>query len=566
MRRRGFLIILMDVMKTGTPSIFNELSKSLTDYSESGSIKKMGLLNACSTIFPKNKNEIKLYHSNLLFLLSYPDNSELQTLAQMEMDRLTGIIESKPVLKEQLLGSGIKGTITQSTYTLALITWLIKEYPGNVALHSFDETGIHPKEILKLVLPEAEFELVTDEKLNPVKWIEKASGTKNKVRMLGWLIDVMNSVKSNNLIKDHLFESLKLFIEIDSKEKSLSSGYGRVKTSATFFHKDGIIKKFNEKELITKDLPPEKKLNDAHKKEIIKASRVALCLLNRETDPVTYSEELNIKYFELERGLSIALFSMDSERRMPLESYIGFMMFKNGYPMSYGGAWLFGQRSLIGINIFEPFRGGESAIVFAQLLRCYHKAFGASYFEVEPYQFGKNNPEGIQSGAFWFYYRFGFRPCDKNLFDLSLSENKKITETKGYRSPVEILKQFTKSNLFAHFSENAGVPVNPSALSKYVTHKINTGFKGNRESAITWSLQELKREKLIASTKSNKGVNKLSLFMALCFDFKNMNDKDRVILQKLIHSKCDSEFEYIKLLNSFVMDKLMSHEAKNFLS
>lgn len=553
-------------MKKGTPSLFSELSKTLTDYSESGSIKKIELLNACSKIFPKTKNEIKLYHSSLLFLLSYPDNHEVHKPAQQEMKRLTNTIESKPVLKEQLLGSGIAGTITQSTYTLALITWLIKEFPGSVALHSFDEAGIHPKEILKLVLPEAEFELVTDEKLNPVKWLEKASGIKNKAQMLKWLIDVMHSARSTDLIKDHLFESLKLFIEINPTEKFFSSSYGRIETSETFFHKDGIIKKFNEQELITKELPAEKKLNEAQKKEIIKASRIALCLLNRETDPITYSEEQNIKYFELERGLSIALFSMDAERRMPLESYIGFIMFKNGYPMAYGGAWLFGKRSLIGINIFEPFRGGESAIVFAQLLRCYHKSFGASYFEVEPYQFGKDNPEGIQSGAFLFYYRFGFRPCDKDLFNLSLSEHKKITEAKGYRSSGEILKQFTKSNLFAHFSENTEIPVNPSVLSKYVTHKINTDFKGNRESALKWCLKMLKHGKVIDGTSNKTGADKLSLFIGLCFDLKKANAKEHVILQKLIHAKGDSEFAYIALLNSFAIEKFISDKAKRFLS
>jgi len=61
-----------------------------------------------------------------------------------------------------------------------------------------------------------------------------------------------------------------------------------------------------------------------------------------------------------------------------------FMMFKNGYPMAYGGGWLFGKRSLLGINIFESFRGGESAFVFAQLLRTYKNALALLILKWSP--------------------------------------------------------------------------------------------------------------------------------------------------------------------------------------
>jgi len=34
----------------------------------------------------------------------------------------------------------------------------------------------------------------------------------------------------------------------------------------------------------------------------------------------------------------------------------------------------------------------------------------ASSFSIEPYQLGKGNDEGIETGAWWFYYKLGFRP------------------------------------------------------------------------------------------------------------------------------------------------------------
>ncbi|MGZ4099912.1 MAG: hypothetical protein ACXVNM_13585 [Bacteroidia bacterium] len=545
-------------------SPFKQLQSVLADFSAEGKQTKLELLKNCSLERLSSAKTIREYHDTLLFILSYAEGQDIYFFAEKEMRRISGAIAMKQAINDQVTGSGITGTTTEGAYSLTLIQWLIKEFPGTVSLHSFDDTGIHPKEILKHGLPEAEFELISDEKLNQLRWLEKASGTKNKVKLLVWLVDVMNAINTSPILKDQLFESMKLFVSITPLEDSFSRSFGKVKIAKQFFHTDGIIKKFSEEELINKKLPPEKKLNDKEKKGIIKASRIALCLLNRETDPITYSEELQLKYYELERGLSIGLFSIDAERRLPLDSYIGFMMFKNGYPMSYGGAWLFGKRSLIGINIFESFRGGESAIVFAQLLRCYHMAFGATYFEVEPYQFGKNNPEGIQSGAFWFYFRFGFRPVDKSLHGLSLQEFKKISETKGYRSPAEILKQFTKSNLFVHLSDDRSIPIDPADLSKFITHQINKQFAGNRSAALKWAVQLLKREGIIEKSNSIAG-NKLSLFFALCLDLKKLGKRERTYLSKLISAKESSEFEYIHLLNDLGIQNYLSEPLEQFL-
>ncbi|MCE3259023.1 MAG: hypothetical protein K0S12_664 [Bacteroidetes bacterium] len=541
------------------------LQKLLSGFSTEGTEAKVSILNEIATVRDWNKKEILHYHNQLLFLLSYAENSTVRLLAESEMNRITALVKEHPKLREQLTGSGIANTAMQGAYSLTLTKWLIKKYNGEVYFHSFDESGVHPKEILKHILPEAEFELLSDEKLNSEKWLAKACGSKKPARMLQWLVKTIDLLDAPDNLKEQLFESLKLYVEIDSADLLFSRSFGRVHIERQFYHEEGIVKKFSEQELINKPLPKEKKLSDDEKRNIIDASRTALCLLIRETDPITYCEELGLKYFELERGLSIGLFSIDSDKRLPLESYIGFMMFKNGYPMSYGGAWLFGKRSLIGINIFEAFRGGESAIVFAQLCRCYRMAFGATYFEVEPYQFGKNNPEGIQSGAFWFYYRFGFRPVDEKLHQLSLEESGKIASQKGYRSSVEVLKKFTQSNLFVHFDKASEKPLNPSAMSKFVSEKIIRDFQGDREQALKWCVRELKNKKIISGKESKTGLYKLAFFLVFCLDIDLLNINAKRTLSKMIEAKGGSEFGYCRLLNEFSFEKNLSGEFRQFL-
>ena len=529
-------------------------------FNDDSANKKKQLLNECSAIKLSSKKIIEHYHDCLVFLLGYPESEELLLLAQKEMDRLSETVKKLPKqLKDQLERTGIAYTQTQAANSYTLIKWLLKTFPDQVSIHSLDEAGVHPKEVLRHALSEMEFEFAFSEKLNPLKWMENGAGSKNKKDILIWLINCFERIDASDLIKDQLFESLKVYISVVPTNKNFSKGFGNFVPHKNYYHTNGLLKRFDEKEIINKKLPAPKKLSDQEKNTIIEKARVALFLLNRETEPVVYCNADGILFYELEHGLSIALFSILSERRLPLESYIGFMMFKNGYPMAYGGGWLFGNRSLIGVNIFESFRGGESAFVFCQLLRSYKQSFGANYFEVEPYQFGKNNPEGLKSGAFWFYYRFGFRPIDAELKKLALQEEEKIQNTKGYRTSIETLKRFTDSNLAVNFNKEE-LPVNPSVISEYISDQIKLRFNGDRALAEKYCLTILKNNLGIEISKATKlernGINKLSFFIGFCIQTNSLTPKEKNNLKQFVLEKGKSEFKYIEICNSINFKKL----------
>jgi hypothetical protein len=464
--------------------------------------------------------------------------------------------------------SGIAYTNIESTFSLKITNWLVSNFPNDISLHSFDEQGVHPKDILKHGMNDMEFEMISDEKFSKLQWLKKASGLKKDIQLLQWLLKRIHEMPVKEQLKEQLFESVKLYIRIRPTDPHFSRSFGSIPIKQHYFHGNGILKKFDEPKLINTKLPKERKLSAKEHDEILTASRIALVLLNRETDPISYCAPNGIKVFDLEHGLTIALFSIESKWRLPMESYIGFMMFKNGFPMSYGGAWLFGKRSLIGINIFEAFRGGESAFVFAQLLRTYRQAFGAEQFEVEPYQFGKNNPEGLRSGAFWFYHRFGFRPVDEKLFKLSEEEHQKISSQKGYRSSIEVLKEFTKSNLRVNFGkEKPGIT--PAQISYFITDVIAKQFKGERKLAEEKARHILKEKLKLSSAKlkgeEKAGLEKLSLYVSFCLDLDKMNAKDKVQVVNLIKEKGKNEFEYILTYNKVPFSKYYVPDLTNSL-
>jgi hypothetical protein len=180
---------------------------------------------------------------------------------------------------------------------------------------------------------------------------------------------------------------------------------------------------------------------------LINTARWTLACRGRETDPVTHANPREVYLYELDRGINIALFGMTPDRRLPIESFFGYVLAKNGIPTAYGGGWIFLNRCEIGINIFPEMRGGESTLIFAQILRLYRHVFDVHRFTVDPFQFGADNDEGIQTGAFWFYRRFGFEPIDLKLKALANDEWRRIEMDRNYRSPMRVLRRLARCRI-----------------------------------------------------------------------------------------------------------------------
>jgi hypothetical protein len=82
----------------------------------------------------------------------------------------------------------------------------------------------------------------------------------------------------------------------------------------------------------------------------------------------------------LPRGLTIALTGMVPERRHPIDSYMGYIVFKNGLPVAYAGSWILFDSGRIGLNVFPSYRGGESQYIFEQVLKASSKSLPATTF------------------------------------------------------------------------------------------------------------------------------------------------------------------------------------------
>jgi hypothetical protein len=103
------------------------------------------------------------------------------------------------------------------------------------------------------------------------------------------------------------------------------------------------------------------------------------------------------------------------------------------------------ERAEVGFNLYYTFREGESAWLYARLLRLFRQTLGVKCFSVDPYQVGLENDEALASGAFWFYRKLGFRPLDAEAARLVEREEKRMRRTPGYRSSRRTLEKLARS-------------------------------------------------------------------------------------------------------------------------
>jgi hypothetical protein len=187
------------------------------------------------------------------------------------------------------------------------------------------------------------------------------------------------------------------------------------------------------------------------RREALAAIRLArISMITRERDLAAFQFANPGDAFLVEdgRGLAFAMLGVLPARRATLTTAYTALTLKNGVPIGYIQADVLGRHGALSFNTFETFRGAEAAHVFARFIAIAYRLFGCTDFSVEPYQLGLGNEEGIESGAWWFYHRFGFRPRAPAARRLAARESSRRSASSGYRSSPDTLRRLARSHLF----------------------------------------------------------------------------------------------------------------------
>jgi len=384
------------------------------------------------------------FHETLLFFRAYPPNAEVLRLA----DELLQLIPKK-VAQLRHVGvdlapfeepdvSGIAGTAFSAGFSNEITRWLAEHHPSAVEIDwdGYDAALLAP--LLRRLHPFADEDLLVEANIPYRDWFRAARPKGGSD--LRWLLSQIDSPE--------LFAQAKIFVRWQLGESRATRTNGRLpRRGKHFFHDGPLIRRADVSlahELQSPNLPIEKLTRGAGEK-ILDFARETSAMRYRELHGFTFGDPARVLRADLGRGVEVYVFGVPPEHRLPLRAYHAGMFFKNGVPIGYIECLTLFEHMEVGFNLYYTFREGETAWLYARLLRLFHQLLGATCFAVDPYQIGHHNDEAIESGAFWFYRKLGFRPANPEAVRLLESEESKMRSDPGHRTPPRTLKRLAES-------------------------------------------------------------------------------------------------------------------------
>jgi len=291
---------------------------------------------------------------------------------------------------------------------------------------------------------------------------------------------------------------------------------------------------------------------------LVDLAKSAMVARSRDLDAFAYASADDVMRADCSHGIQIVLIGMLPAKRYLLECEYGYLMLRNGVVVGYGtGTGLFGSCQ-IAFNLFPTFRGAETTELYASVLATFRSLFDAATFSVDSYQIGADNDEAIDSGAWWFYARMGFRPRDSEAIRLANAELRKA-QKKGYRSSKRTLRRLANYPLYFSLARNRHdvLPmVCTDSISLGVLDYVSQRFGSQREEGSRRCSQELARALGIAAFSAWTADEelmwqRLNPVIAAVADVKKWPKVDRDALAEVIRAKGGvHEKDYVKLFDA----------------
>jgi hypothetical protein len=397
-------------------------------------------------------------HEALLFLRAYPPSAGvlkqveaiLKTFGQRVSQLRAADADLSPLDDPDL--SGITGTSVTSNFSYAIVCWLAAKYPAQLQIDwDWFEEEERFGATMPRFLPLLEEEAMVEAHVPYRDYLRAAKGRANEVV---WLIERFKSLKLSEKEKAEAYDSLKIHVRWQFGVRA-SRTRMKLTTRRSFFHDRPLIARREislANELKATPIPFEK-LSPVLGERVIEMARQTSAVRYRELHGFTCGDSRRVIRADLGRGTEAFVMGVPAEARLPLRAYHAALIFKNGVPVGYFEGLSLFERMESGFNLYYTFREGETAWLYARVLRLMKQLLGVSVFSIDPYQVGHENEEGIESGAFWFYRKLGFRPTRPDLVRLALSEERRISADPHRRTSARTLRKLAAGHMLFELSD-----------------------------------------------------------------------------------------------------------------
>jgi len=394
------------------------------------------------------------FHETLLFLRAFPQGpgvvsrcEKLLTTFHRRVEKLQANGASFRAF-DTFEFSGIAGTTMEDTLSFDVVRWLARRISHDLEINwdDYDEERAMAAAWPRF-LPLLDEDAFVEANIPWRRWLRAAKGTR---RELEFLLRHFEQLAVPDREKAELYDSLRLPVRWQLKNLKLSRTRNWIRPGALYCHTEPLIprKQVNLDHELSQPGPVLKKLPLSQGKAVMEMIREVMVVRYRELYGTTLGDPASVVRADVGRGVVIHLWNLPADRRLPVRAYIAGFTLKNGVPINYIEAIGLCEWMEVGFNTFYTFRNGETAWIYAQALRSLRKLTGTKCISVYPYQIGQGNEEALESGAFWFYRKLGFRPGRPELLRLAEREEQRIAKDRTYKSSRRILQQLAQGHMF----------------------------------------------------------------------------------------------------------------------
>ena len=505
------------------------------------------------------------FHEILLFLRAYPHTPAIRQLAEELLasfhKRVAGLRASGADLSAfaDPPVSGIAGTAFSAVWGYDIVRYLAARYPSRVEI---DWEGYEGEErlvsVLKSFLPLFEDGAYVVYPVPYLAWIRAAK--RPHETDLAWLLRQFDQLSIDEREKANLFDSLKLCVHWKLGNSPATRTKMRLRVNKIFYH-DGPLIRRSEVSLaqeLEDPLPlPLRKLSRADGERLVSLGRDMMTVRYRELHGFTYGDPGHVLRAAAGRGVEFVIWGLPPGRRLPLLGYHAVLILKNGVAAGYAESLALFERTEVGVNLFYTFRDGESAWIYARLLRFLRQYLHVSVFSVEPYQLGSHNEEGIEAGAFWFYRKLGFHPVQLQVARMVAREERKLTNRPGYRTPARTLRQLAAGHLLyeapsaPHPGEwdNFRVPNIGLAVQRCLVRQSGGDERKLRQALVASVAHALGVKPTDLSASEHRVFSDLAMVLAMIPELSRWSKEEKTAIGQIVRAKAGTdESRYVRLL------------------
>jgi len=411
----------------------------------------------------RTPRQVARLHEALCFMRAYPGAAVVLAAVEHLLERFAGRADLRRH-RAALAGSGIAGTAIRFRFFWPGALWLAGRWPDRLLLDRDDADAEEAiARALPLLVTPAESAALRELDLPGYAAVDRLRGRRETDG--AFLVRRVASMPGDTFTREAFFDAIDASFEVTPGADTPARTHAKLGFAPVAFP-DRPLHRGRPELRAELRRPPRgvKRLSLQAGRHAVDLGRAAMATRERDIDGFAWGDARDAWLVDDGDGLAFTLNGVVPERRAVVPATYGSLTLRNGVPIAYLQVDLAGRSAALSYHAFATFRGGEVAYTVARMLAMLHHVLGAASFTLDPYQLGgKGNDDGIESGAWWFYYKLGFRPRAAGVKRVLRGELARLQANPRHHSSAATLRKLAEGHLAFDVAPRRPVPLPPLA-------------------------------------------------------------------------------------------------------